>query len=67
MEHIYYCNHLNNEETKEKYENIYEGNTSNMKMILNRFEHNMNRRNEYHQVILDCDPPSSVIYEFGNG
>ena len=67
MEHIYYCTHLNNEEPKEKYEYIYGGNTRNMKMILNRFEHNMNRRNEYHQAILNCDPPSSVLYEFGNG
>ena len=67
MEHIYYCKQLNNLDTKEKYENIYGGNTRNMKMILKRFEQNMNRRNEHHQAILNCDPPSSVCYEFGNG
>ena len=67
MEHIYYCKQLNNVEPKEKYENLYGGNTRNMKMILYRFEQNLNRRNEQHHAILDCDPPSSVCYEFGNG
>ena len=60
MKHIYYCKKLNNIEPKVKYEKIYEGNTKIMKLIQNRFEQNMNRRNEHHHVILNCDPPSSV-------
>ena len=60
MTHIYYCKELNDIEPKLKYENIYEGNIRNMKLILNRFEQNMNRRNEHHHVILKCDLPSSV-------
>ena len=67
MKHIYYCKELNNIEPKVEYENIFEGNTKNMKMILNRFEQNMKKRNEHNHVILNCDPPSSVSFEVGNG
>ena len=67
MEHIYICKELNKTEMKVKYENIYEGNVKNMKTILNRFELNMNKRNENHHVIQNCDPPNSVLSEFGNG
>ena len=67
MKHIYYCKELNNIEPKVEYENIFEGNTKNMKIILNRFEQNMKKRNEHNHVILNCDPPSSVSLEVGNG
>ena len=67
MEHIYICKKLSNIEIKIKYENIYEGNVQNMKIILNRFEQNMNKRKENLHVIKNCDPPNSVLYEFGNG
>ena len=45
MEHIYNCKQLNNDDIKVKYENIYEGNVRNMKIILNRFEENLKKRN----------------------
>ena len=67
MEHIYNCMTLNNTEIKVKYENIFEGNVRNMKIILNRFEQNMNKRKEHLHVIQNCDPPNSELSEFGNG
>ena len=57
MEHIYYCSRLNNTEIKIEYVNIYKGNISNMKTILERFKENMNKREMFSHVIQNCDPP----------
>ena len=46
MEHIYYCKYLNNSEIEIEYENIYKGNVRNMKTVMNRFEKNMEKREE---------------------
>ena len=67
MNHIYVCKKLNKEEIEVKYENIYESNLKNMKMIVNRFEANMKEREKEHHAIQNCDPPVSVIYRAGNG
>ena len=61
MEHIYNCKQLNKDDIKVKYENIYEGNVRNMKIILNRFEQNLKKRNEIFHVIQNRDPPNSVL------
>ena len=58
---------LNNTEIKVKYENIYEGNVRNMKIILDRFEQNMNKRKENLHVIQSCDPPDSELSRFSRG
>ena len=67
MEHIYNCKQLNTDELKLKYENIYEGNVRNMKIILNKFDQSLKKRNENLHVIQYCDPPNSVLSEFDNG
>ena len=67
MKHMYYCKALNNIELKVDYENMFQGEIKNMKLIFNRFEQKMNKRNGHHHVILDCDPPSSVSFEVGHG
>ena len=61
MEHIYNCKKLNETEANVKYENIYGGNLKNMKIILDRFKQNMNKRNEKLHVIQNCDPPNSLL------
>ena len=67
MKHIYVCKKLNKEEIEVKYENIYESNLKNMKMIVDRFEGNMKEREKEHHAIQNCDPPVSVFYGTGNG
>ena len=66
-EHIYNCMKLDNTEIKVKYENIFEGNVRNMKIILNRFERNMNKRKENLHVIQNCDPPNSECLSLAMG
>ena len=57
MEHIYYCSRLNNTEIKIEYVNIYKGDISNIKTILERFKENMNKREMFSHVIQNRDPP----------
>ena len=44
MAHIYECKYLNKEKITIKYENIFTDNVEKMKMILNRFKRNMEKR-----------------------
>ena len=67
MEHIYYCKYLNNSEIEIEYENIYKGNVTNMKTVMNRFEKNMKKREENSHVIQKCDPPVPLLLGSGNG
>ena len=67
MEHIYECKYLNGNEILVEYENIYKENLRNMKSILNRFEKNMEKRQENSHVIQKCDPPDPVLWGSGNG
>ena len=41
MKHIYYCKHLNSEEVKINYEEIFEDNTEKMRIVLRRFRKNL--------------------------
>ena len=70
MEHIYNCEYLNFEKPSEKYEKIFTGNIHEQKRVLERFEKNMDRREKRgestHEIQL-CDPPVSILFEFGNG
>ena len=67
MDHIYLCTKLNTTEIKVQYDEIYNGNIKNMKMILKRFEENMKKRETFSQVIQNCDPPVKLLYVTGNG
>ena len=62
---------LNIEEPIEEYLQIFTGNTREERTVLQRFEQNLNTREkkkeESSHVILHSDPPSSILYEFGNG
>ena len=75
MEHIYYCSYLNKEMTNVNYEEVYGENISEMKIILQRFEQNMENRENYtnakedkidHEILV-CDPQFSVPLEHCNG
>ena len=50
---------------------IFNGNTNEQRTVLQRFEQNMEKREKHKEesshVILHSDPPSSILYEFGNG
>ena len=50
IEHIYYCVLLNKEHHEIKFEQIYSDNLSEQKKVMNRFEKNMERRNEYKNI-----------------
>ena len=71
MEHVYNCNYLNIEEPIEEYLKIFTGNTKEKRTVLQRFEQNLNTREQIKEesshVILHSHPPSSILYEFGNG
>ena len=67
MEHVYNCKFLNGEEANIKYEKIYQENVDDLKIVLKRFEQNMNKREQQYHEIQKCDPPASVVYESGNG
>ena len=71
MEHVYNCKYLNTEEPEEEYWKIFNGNTNEQRTVLQRFEQNMEKREKHKEesshVILHSDPPSSNLYEFGNG
>ena len=71
MEHVYNCKYLNIEEPAEEYQKIFTGNTREQRTVLQRFEQNLNirekKKEESSHVILHSDPPSSILYEFGNG
>ena len=67
MEHIYCCKKLNTTDISTEYENIYKGNLKNMKMILNRFEESMKKRETISHKIQNCDPPVLALYKTGNG
>ena len=69
MSHIYYCRYLNykEEETQQKYEEIFSNNLNNQLKVLRRFQTNMNERNKQrnnseksHHVIPSVDPLFSV-------
>ena len=70
VEHIYNCEYLNIEEPEERYEKIFTGNIHEQKRVLERFEKNMDIRGKHeestHEIQL-CDPPVSLLFEFGNG
>ena len=51
MEHIYCCKKLNTTDIRTEYENIYKGNVKNMKIILNRFEENLKKRDKFSHEI----------------
>ena len=44
MAHIYKFRHLNKEKITTQYENIFKENVENMKIVLERFKHNMEKR-----------------------
>ena len=44
-------------EIRTEYENIFKGNVKNMKIIENRFEENMKKRDKFSHEIQICDPP----------
>ena len=71
MKHVYNCKYLNIEEPTEEYQKIFTGNTREQKTVLKRFEQNLDirekKKEESSHVILHSDPPSSILYEFGNG
>ena len=71
MEHVYNCKYLNIEEPAEEYLKIFSGNTREQKTVLQRFEMNLSirekQKEESSHVILLSDPPSSILYEIGNG
>jgi hypothetical protein len=71
MEHVYNCKYLNIEEPAEEYLKIFSGNTREQRTVLQRFEENLSirekKKEESSHVILLSDPPSSVLYEIGNG
>ena len=75
MEHVYYCDYLSKEKTEVRYEEVYGENVNEIKLILRRFERNLDERNKHlnkkeskiGQEILDCDPLVSVPLDSGNG
>ena len=77
IEHIYYCVLLNKEHHEIKFEQIYSDNLIEQKKVLNRFEKNMERRNEFKNISykeesepnhgIQLDPLSSVLLEHSNG
>ena len=71
MEHVYHCKYLNKKELEVEYEKVYNGNISEQKLVLKRFEVNIEQRrkhlnNEFPNAI-PSDPLSSVSVESSNG
>ena len=71
MEHVYNCKYLNTEEPDEDFLKIFNGNPKEQRKVQCRFEQNLANRDEQKEesshAILLSDPPTSNLYEFGNG
>ena len=71
MKHIYNCEHLNSDKPIEKFDMIYSDEIRKQKIVLKRFEQNMETRakqnEELTHAIQSCDPPFSVWYGIVNG
>ena len=77
MEHIYYCKLLNKDKPELQFEEIFSKNLEKQRIVLSRFEENMEKRKEY-QILsenetnepnhgIQLDPLSSALLEHSNG
>ena len=76
MDHIYYCEMLNENKPEEIYEKIFHGRVDQQISVLQRFEENFEKRmkilaklNDSNHVIHNSDPLYSDLYSngYGNG
>ena len=76
MKHIYYCKLLNKDKPELKYEEIFSENLEKQRIVLTRFEENLEKRKEY-QILsenktnepnhgIQLDPLSSALLEHSN-
>ena len=71
MNHIYYCEYLNEEEITIEYEKIFKGNLFEQIKVFRKFEKNMKKRNEEkskkNEIPCDpfCDPLNSGKFSIG--
>ena len=76
MEHIYYCKLLNKDKPELQFEEIFSKNLEKQRIVLSRFEENMEKRKEY-QILsenetnepnhgIQLDPLSSALLEHSN-
>ena len=58
LNHIYYCEYLNEEEITIEYEKIFKGNLFEQIRVFRKFEKNLKKRNEEKskKIKLPCDP-----------
>ena len=47
MRHVYECKYLNIDEPSEKYEHLFRENVNQQISVLHRFEHNVEKREDY--------------------
>ena len=50
MNHIYECRIYNNENSEVQYEKIYNGNLNEQKIVFNKFQENMKKKNERNKL-----------------
>ena len=62
MAHIYECKYLNKENITINYENIFEDNVEKMKMILQRFKQNMEKRENIQNLKLKSHETSGPLF-----
>ena len=76
MEHIYYCEKLNQNKPEEMYKQIFHGRLDQQVSVFQRFEENfenrmeiIEKRNDSNHVIHNSDPLYSDLYSngYGNG
>ena len=58
-QHLYICDDLNEEEPEEEYQKIFGANLKEIKYVLNRFEENLKKKQEFEHAITNCQPPPS--------